>query len=385
MRVLMVGPFPADMDNPIGGVEAATANLVIGLGQLPDLEIEVISNSAISGERTVSYPFGSVTYIPMRPRFRGWARDIHIHLVREARRRKADVVHVQGLASLAARLPGSVLTVHGMTERDIWESGEGASRVVRYAGAWLLEGIPRRSSRRVIAISEHVSEQIEHFGNKIWNIPNAIHPRYFSASRVVRRGDPNVFITAGAISPIKNTAAVITAFRQVAQTNDAARLVLAGGGLDTDYGRECAELVDRIQLQKHVTFVGQQSGAQVAELLFGAGTLVQFSTQDNAPMAVAEALAAGAAVIGSNAGGIPGMLRDLPGCHAVSVGNTHSLSDRLLGSASTEDEACAQHRHEAALQYSPGAVAQQTLAVYREVAGSSASQVGQQQNYREKK
>ena len=53
MRVLMVGPFPADMDNPIGGVEAATANLVIGLGQLPDLEIEVISNSAISGERTV--------------------------------------------------------------------------------------------------------------------------------------------------------------------------------------------------------------------------------------------------------------------------------------------------------------------------------------------
>src|SRR5664280_1417159 len=111
--------------------------------------------------------------------------------IREVRRRKADVVHVQGLASLAARLPHSVLTVHGITERDIWESGKGASRVVRSGGALLLEGIPRRTARRVIASSENVNHQTGHGGARIWNIPNAIHPRYFAASRDVRRGDPN--------------------------------------------------------------------------------------------------------------------------------------------------------------------------------------------------
>lgn len=384
MRVLMVGPFPEDQDKPVGGVQAATANLVVGLGKLPNVEVEVISNSVTSGERTVSHPFGSVTYIPQGPGFRGWARDLHGHLIREVRRRKADVVHVQGLASLAARLPDSVLTVHGISERDIWESGEGASRLVRFGGVLLLEGIPRRTARRVISISEHVSEQIGHGSAKVWNIPNAIHPRYFSANREVRRGNPNVFIQAGAISPIKNTVDVITAFRQVATANDAARLVLAGGGLSTAYGRQCVGLVDRLQLQQHVTFLGQQSGEQMAELLFGAGTLVQFSTQENAPMAVAEALAAGAAVIGSDVGGIPGMLRDLPGCHVVPVGDTRSLASRLLASVTTEGEICSQHRHEAALQYSPQVVSQQTLAVYREVAGSSAGQVGKERNEQEK-
>ena len=384
MRVLMVGPFPEDLDKPFGGVEAATANLVAGLGQLPNVQIDVISNSVTSGERTVSYPFGSVTYIPQGPGFRGWARDLHGQLVREVRRRKPDVVHVQGLASLAARLPRSVLTVHGISERDIWDSGGGVSRVVRFGGALLLEGIPRSTVRRVIAISEHASEQLGHSGARIWKIPNAIHPRYFSASRKVGRGNPNVFITAGAISPIKNTAAVITAFRQVAMANDAARLVLAGDGRNTSYGQQCVGLVDRLHLQKHVTFVGQQSGAQMAEMMFGAGTLVQFSTQENAPMAVAEALAAGAAVIGSKVGGIPGMLRDLPGCHVVPVRDTHSLASRLLASATDEDEICSQHRQEAALKYSPRAVAQRTLAVYREVAGSSMSQVGTEQNHQER-
>ena len=384
MHVLMVGPFPEDLDKPVGGVEAAITNLVVGLGRLPNVEVEVISNSVISGERTVSHPFGSVTYIPQGPGFRGWASDLHGHLIREVRRRKADVVHVQGLASVAARLPDSVLTVHGISERDIWESGEGASRVVRFGGALLLEGIPRRTARRVIAISEHASKQIWHKSGSVWRIPNAIHPRYFSPNREVRRGNPNIFITAGAILPIKNTAEVITAFRQVAIANDGARLVLAGDGLDTCYGRQCVELVDRLQLQQHVTFLGQQSGAQIAELLFGAGTLVQFSTQENAPMAVAEALAAGAAVIGSDVGGIPGMLRDLPGCHVVPVGDTHSLACRLLASATTEDETFSQHRHEAALQYSPQTVSQQTLAVYREVAGTSAGRVGGERNRQEK-
>lgn len=90
MRVLMVGPFPEDLDKPVGGVEAATANLVAGLGSLPNVEVEVISNSTVSGERTVLHPFGSVTYIPQGPGFRGWTRDLHGHLISEVRRRKAD-------------------------------------------------------------------------------------------------------------------------------------------------------------------------------------------------------------------------------------------------------------------------------------------------------
>ena len=379
MRVLMVGPFPEDLDAPVGGVEAATVNLVIGLGRLPNVEVEVISNSVTSGEHTVSHPFGPVTYVPQGPGLRGWITDLHGHLIREARRRNPNVVHVQGLASLATRLPGSVLTVHGLSERDIWESGLGASRVVRFAGALLLEGISRRSARNVIAVSEHIGKQV-YGGGRVWSIPNAIHPRYFSPTREVSRGDPNVFITASSISPIKNTAEVITAFRHVATVNSAARLVITGHGLDTGYGRECVTLVNQLQLNRHVTFLGQRSGMQMAELLSAAGTLVQFSRQENAPMAVAEALATGAAVIGSDVGGIPEMLRNLPGCHVVPVGDTRSLTSWLLASTKPENPIYSHTRHEAALSYSPHTVSQRTLAVYREVALASASRAGKERN-----
>jgi len=377
MHVLMVGPFPEDLDRPAGGVEAAVANLVVALGSLPGVAVDVVSNSGASGGRIEPHPFGTVTYIPQGPGFRGWVRDLHGHLVREVRRREPDIVHVQGLASLTARLPGSVLTVHGITERDIWESGGGVRRIARFGGALILEGIPRTIASRVIAISDMASQRLRYRGHRVWTIPNAIHPRYFSAGGQVRRGDPNVFLTAGAISPIKNTAELITTFHQVATANDSVRLLLAGSGLDTDYGRHCIELVDRFHLQQHVAFLGYQSGPQIAGLLQQSGTLVQFSRQENAPMAVAEALAAGAAVIGSNVGSIAEMLRGLPGCHVVPVGDARSLASRLLEAAAAEDEAHSLRRHEAARQYSPQTVSQQTLAVYREIAGSSRRGVGQ--------
>ena len=78
---------------------------------------------------------------------------------------------------------------------------------------------------------------------------------------------------------------------------------------------------------------------------------------------------------------IPEMLRDLPGCHVVPVRDTQSLASRLLVSATTEDEMWSHQRYEAARKYSPGAVAQQTLDVYREVAGIPAARWARKRNH----
>lgn len=367
MRITMVGPYPEVAGFPIGGVEAAVENLVTGLTQFPNLEIAIVSNSPSAKRRFELREFGSVTYIPQRPGFRGWVTDLHGTLLEEVRSRDADIIHVQGVPSIATRLDHSILTVHGFLERDIWESSTGVSRLLRFPGAYLLEGVPRRRARNVIAISDRVRDQRRPKSSKVWNIPNAIHPSYFLPNWEFEQSDPYAFLQAGTISPIKNNAAVIRSMAAVVAVHENVHLFVAGGGLDSEYGRHCVALVDSLDLEQHVTFLGQQTPVEISNLFRRCGTLIQFSNQENAPMAVAEALATGTSVIGSAIGGIPEMITGLPGCVLVPTRNRSALSSAILARIVADDEPTVSVRRKAALRYSPNEVAKHTLAAYEDI------------------
>ena len=365
MRVLIVGPYPEEIERPIGGVQAAAANLVSGLTNSPDIQLEVVANSRASALHTVDRPFGPVTFVPQRPGLRGWVQDIHGDLIREVRQRNADVVHIQGLASVAARVPGSILTIHGIAERDVWESHTGVRRLVRAGATYAMEGLPRLYAKQVIAVSNYAAEGLQRQKSQVWHIPNAIDQRYFSHD--VQRGDSNLFLTSGTISPLKNTAGVISAFHVLHETNSSAQLLIAGEGAETAYGRYCIDLIRKLHLASNIELVGQRPSSQIFDLLRTVGTMIQFSNHENAPMAVAEALAAGPAVIGTRVGELPWMLKNLPGCHLVPPGDVRALAAAMLQSSFSEDPAWARQRHGSSLRYSPDVVARQTVAVYQQI------------------
>ncbi|MCI4065256.1 glycosyltransferase [Micromonospora sp. R77] len=366
MKILMVGPFPVDTGAPTGGVEAATVNLVTGLAGIDGVRLEILANAGPAvREHIVEHPFGRVHYLPCATGYRGWLRDLHGRFVRAARQ-EADVVHVQGCASVAARLPRSVLTVHGIAERDTLLTRSGPGRLPRTAAAIALEGLPRRRVRRVIAISAHVERRVGR-PDRLWRIPNAIDPTFFAGVDQPSAGDPDLFLWLGRMTPLKDVAGLVRAFRAVASASGSARLVVAGSGMDTGYAGHCRQLAARLGLRRVVTFLGQQSVTGTAGLLREAGTLVLFSRQENAPMVIAEALASGRGVVATEVGGIPEMVQGLPGCHLVRPRDEAALADRLLRRCHDESTADVAARRQAARRFDPAHVARATHQAYAEI------------------
>ena len=366
MKLLMAGQFPLEPGRPQGGVESAMNSLVLGLSQIPDIDIEIIANTESTKTGTTEYAFGRVTYVHIGPGIRGWARDLHGLMVREIRRRDADVVHIQGHASVASRVPGSILTVHGVAERAAWTSNRGLQRVTKSAAIFALEGIPRLRASRVIAISEYTTRQLAGRGRQVWQIPNAIDPVFFSSDVKTPHRNPKTFLYGGLIIPRKDVAGIIRAFAKVASQDRDAHLVVAGDGADSGYGHHCRELVADFGLHSSVSFLGPQSTSQMRSLLGSVGTLVLFSHHENAPMIVAEALAMGTAVVATRVGAVSEMLKGLPGCAVVSRGDAGGLQAQMISRLQPVNEGDITQLRKAATRFSPESVAGATYQAYLE-------------------
>jgi glycosyltransferase involved in cell wall biosynthesis len=364
MRVLLVGPYPLRVDQPIGGVQAAVANLVHGLRGLSGIDVEVIANNDALIPLPDRPPAPFVTMLDQSAGLRGWWRDLQLGLVRSVRDRDVDVVHVQGLPSVAARIPRSILTVHGISERDVWFSGTGPARLPRTAAVGALEGLPRMAARRVIHVSPHrMPRRASGVWRSAWHVPNAIHPAFFADCSAPEVVNSALFVASGGITPLKNQGHVIRAFARVAREVPEAELVIAGNGIDSAYGRACQNLVVSLGLRHQVHFVGLQPTGSMVQLLRTAGTLVHASLQENAPMAIAEALASGASVVATPVGGVPAMLHDQPGCSLVEGRSSEGLAAHMLASCEATPEA-RQERRRLARRFSPSAVATATHSIY---------------------
>jgi glycosyltransferase involved in cell wall biosynthesis len=351
----------------MGGVEAAASNLVDGLAGCRDVDLGVVAVCAAPADPPPRrWRSAEITYVAVRPGWRGWRTDLHGRVFDRVRAAGYDLVHVHAYASLAARLPGSILTVHGIAERDVMLKNAGIDRYARAAVTYALEGVARRRARRVIAISDLARRAVAADG-RIWRIPNAVHRSFFAPERDRGRGCPATFLYAGVLSPLKNVAGLIRAFSRISGAGGAVRLVVAGGGLDSPYGRHCQDLAASLGLTGAVSFLGNVGAREMAELHRAAGTLVLFSRQENAPMAICEALASGSAVVATDVGGVGEILRGLPGCHVVQPGDEAALTRQLVLCREGEAPGAAAARRAAAGRYHPDAVAAQTRQAYFEV------------------
>lgn len=374
MKVLMVGPFPRYLEGPVGGVAAAASNLANGLVAVGGVELQVVAIDTEGERREIQQPeeFG-VAYVPCRAGLRGWAHDLHGRVMSEVRSRPYDVVHVQGIASLAARLPNSLLTVHGITEVEMRSSSSGVLSWMRGATGYLLEALPRRRCRNVIAISDYTRANLGTSRTRVWSIRNPISQVFFEPALCAARRDSKAIVYGGRIMPGKNVAGLVRAFARVFADNSDASLVIAGPGVDSAYGRHCQEIVRTSGVSSAVTFAGSLTAPKLAEALRAAGTLALPSSQENAPMVIAEALACGTGVVATDVGGISDMLAGLPGCETIPVGSERRLSQVLAARLDNYDPSFEAVLRERAKVYSPMSVARQTIKVYQKVQGSMGS------------
>ncbi len=147
------------------------------------------------------------------------------------------------------------------------------------------------------------------------SIPNGVDIARFAPLRAGRPPTPPpVLCLIGRVVPIKDIKTFIRAMRKVVnQIPDAQGWIAGPEDEDPAYAEECRQLVQRLDLEKHVKFLGFQ---QMTELLPQIGLVVLSSISEALPLVILEGYAAGVPALATDVGSCSQLVHGLPGADA---------------------------------------------------------------------
>jgi glycosyltransferase involved in cell wall biosynthesis len=373
-KVAIVTAFPADPTAPRGGVEAVSVVLVDALSTFDDLELHVITTdrgrahaaTEMLGRATIHrlpQKAGRVLVDatgPGRRQMRAYLDDL-----------RPDVIHahdVYGLMVQGMAIP-RVLTIHGFIYGDTIVSAGWLAR----PRSWLWKRVETRAwadHPHIISISPYVRERLSGIARgTIHDIENPIAAECFDIRR--RERGLTVF-SAAVISQRKNTLALVDAFARVVAAGIDARLRLAGPVVEPSYGAMVDARIEALGLGDRVSRLGSIDAAGVRRELSSASVFGLVSLEENAPLGIEEAMAAGVPVVASNRCGMPYMVRHGETGYLVDPFNIDEIARRLLHVL--EDPSRRRQMGDAARtsareRFHPASVARRTRDVYFEAAG----------------
>jgi glycosyltransferase involved in cell wall biosynthesis len=360
MRIVLVGPYPADPGRVAGGVESAFVNLVDGLASFGDLELAVVTfDRGADRSRRVDGPPARVEYLAARERlvnltlYRGDRQ-----LLRQALDELApDVVHAQdtlgyGYVSLrVARREPVVVSIHGIVRETRKLVQRPRDRLqVTVAGVWL-ERYCVRNAKYLVQPTRYPEEYFDgELRGRIVDVGNAVSDAFFAVEPAPVRGR---VLFVGGVTDGKRVLDLVEAIARVRVAAPDVTLRVAGPPSEP-YAQRVAE--------------------RIAELGLGdcASVFVLPSAQETSPMVIAEAMAAGVPVVATRVGGVPYLVDHGATGLLVDVGDLDALADRIAALVGDDDLRRAfgrTARSRASERYRPVEVAARVRAVYEEAAG----------------
>jgi len=303
----------------------------------------------------------------------GWLRTLYQGCIRGIRGKlheiKPDIVHGQGTeryCAISAAFSGfpNVITIHG-NMRQI----AAINRVPPFSHLWLaarLESFTLPRAGGVVCITRYTQQAVAGLARKTWVLPNAVDESFFHVSSKLDEDRLPVGLCVGTICSYKNQNDFIHALDPLAHTKKI-KILFAGDIAKNDYGEEFRRLVRERDWCEHIGFLNRE---QLKARMTTARFLALPTREDNCPMVVLEAMAAGVPVLASNIGGLPdliehefnGLLCDPEQPETFQTGVTRFLEDCALATR-IADTAKAQ----ALRRFHPQVIAQKHLEIYREV------------------
>jgi glycosyltransferase involved in cell wall biosynthesis len=347
--------------------------LLQGFALLPELEIHVVScvqQPVVSPEKIAPNIFYHSVVVPKI----GWLRTGYQGCIRASRKKlreiRPDIVHGQGTerdCAVSAIFSGfpNVLTIHG-NMRMIAR----LNRARPFSFQWLaarLEQFTLPRTDGVVCITHYTQEMVRASAKKTWVVPNAVDAGFFAVRPEINPAHPPVILCVGYICPRKNQNAFIRALDPLAAKNNF-RLVFAGEASRNDaYGREFFELVRARAWCEHAGFVDRDK----LKAWLGETTLLALpSLEDNCPMVVLEAAAAGVPVVAANVGGVPDLIADGKTgllCDPLDAGSMGGAVEQLLSQPQLARALAVEANRRAQERFHPLVVARRHLEIYREV------------------
>jgi glycosyltransferase involved in cell wall biosynthesis len=375
MRVAFVAEYPAAPDCVVGGVQATVRRLAVEMAHRPGIEVHAVSFEL--GRRVLAreemervhvhrYPlprrFGNVTL--------GWAE--RRQTAAALKRIDPDVVHahVLGAGTLGAADAGIpwVATAHGIQALQ-GKLQPGWINRVRALATETMEQMSLKRVRHLIVISPYIMETFAaSLGRRAtYAIENPVDDLFF---RIPTGGDPRTILVSGRIIPRKDPATLLEALAPLARRGERFTVRFAGPADDASYLDSLVRRIASLGLEGRVHFLGSLSPAELAKEMTAAGLAVLPSIEETAPLAVMEAMAAGRAVIATDAGGNRHLLETGRSGWIVPVRDAAALSQAIEEAWSNPEQlkrAAALARETARARFHVEAIVSRTLEVYEQV------------------
>ena len=288
--------------------------------------------------------------------------------------RGTDVIHGQDRRSgLWVRLGPRprrgglrIYTVHGLPDEYLDIPGKrrrpGVRATLAYRG---LESALCRRADAVIAPSSAFAELlVERLGfprSKLTVIPNGVElpPRPVASGSLIG--------TVALLGPVKGLDVFLRSAARLTERHPELRFAIFGSGPERE---RLTALAEHLGLGERVKFPGY---VPMTEALDQLAVFVLSSHQENAPLAVLEAMAAEVPVVATSVGGVPEIAVDGT-AQLIPPGDEVALADaiaRLLDDPELRRRQARAARERIARKYTAQACARQTLDLYRRLLGES--------------
>jgi glycosyltransferase involved in cell wall biosynthesis len=356
--------------NPI--VPTPQEALLQGFATLPENEIHFIScvqqpvNSPVKLAPNIFY------HSLLVPKL-GWMRTGYSGCIRATRKIlrqiQPDLVHGQGTerdCAICAVFSGfpNVLTLHGNMRLIAKLNG---ARPFSYL--WLAARLERFVLPRtdgVACITSYTRNAVKDLVPRTWVLPNAVDKSFFDVQAAPDASAPPAGLCVGAICARKNQNAFIRALDPLAREKKF-KIIFAGQPAQDAYGGEFHQLIRERPWCEHIGFINRE---QLKDRLKQASFVVLPTREDNCPMVVLEAMAAGVPVLASNVGGVPDLIEpEKTGlfCEPSRPESFREGIEKLLSDRPWAQQLAKAARTEALRRFHPDVVARKHIEIYRQV------------------
>jgi glycosyltransferase involved in cell wall biosynthesis len=351
----------------------APEGLLDGFIGMPGVEIHVLSCASVKMAVPAKLADNIWFHQPYVPKL-GWGRSLFAGCVLAARKLlddiNPDIVHGQGterdcaMAAVLSRFP-NVLTLHGNMRVHAARPENQSS--VYYKMAALLEGYCLKRTGGVVSISRYTEDLVKDQNPRTWLLPNAVDRRFFNITPEPQAVPRILFV--GSIDERKNPLGLLRACRPLLRAGECTLTFAGQANASSPYVQEFLKAAAALPGVELPGFIGRDElGAQ-----FGRSSLLVLPTfEDNCPMVVLEAMAAGLPVAASRIGGVPDLITHEQDGLMFDPNNPADVKaciERLVKEPETRARLGAGGRLTAQERFHPKVIAAAHLKIYHEVLG----------------